>query len=124
MTGLVRWLRHQLDIDEQAADMVAGLRLGLAAPPPADTQPLAFLSPEQYVNLTGVLSADRIRAEVHAKRRILDRHAACGTGDGHCDGARHEGRHDEDLPACADLFDLAAPFAHRAGSRAHWHPAR
>ena len=63
---LLQWLRQQLDIDEQAAEMVDGLRLDLPEPPAANEPGMVFMSPEQYVNATGVLSGDRIRAEINA----------------------------------------------------------
>jgi hypothetical protein len=110
---LALWLRRQLDVDERAAQMVDDLHLDLAEPPPADGRAMVFMSPEQYVNAAGVLSGDRIRAEVKAKRRILDRHAACGTDRGSC-GGRANGS------ACPDVVDLAAMFEHRPGYRAEW----
>lgn len=117
-TDLLQWLRQQLDIDEQAAEMVDGLRLDLPEPPAANKPGMVFMSPEQYVNATGVLSGDRIRAEINAKRRILDRHAHCGTGRGYCDAGGHGRELDDGTPVCLDVLDLAATFKQRPGYRA------
>jgi hypothetical protein len=121
-TDLAQWLRQQLDTDEQAADMVDGLKLDLAEPPSANGQAMVFLSPERYVKAVGVLSGDRIRAEVNAKRRMLDRHADCGTGHGYCDGGGHSWEPDDGIPVCPDLLDLAATFDYRPGYRVEWRP--
>ncbi|TDC33906.1 DUF6221 family protein [Micromonospora sp. KC213] len=81
---------------------------------------MTFMSAEQYLHAVGVRSGDRIRAEVHAKRRILDRHAECGTGQGYCDGGGHGRELDDGTPACPDVLDLAAAFDRRPGYRAEW----
>ena len=120
MTGLGRWLRQQIDVDEQVADLVDAVGPDLAEPPSGPTEEMMFLAPEQYVNLTGVLSGDRIRAEVAAKRRMLARHADCGTGTGYCDGAGHGLRLGDGTPACPDLLDVAASYDYRRGYRGEW----
>ncbi|MFI7599410.1 DUF6221 family protein [Actinoplanes sp. NPDC049681] len=109
---LVQWLRQQLDNDERSAEIVDGLELGLPDAPEGHGP--MFMSPEQYVNALGLLSGERIRADVAGKRRILDRHAECGTGHGYCD-SRHR-----NTPACPDLLDVAATFAYRRSFRPEW----
>jgi hypothetical protein len=58
----------------------------------------------------------RVLHEVEAKRRILARHAECGTGSGYCD----DGGHDLGSLGCSDLLDLAAPFAGEPGYKEDW----
>jgi hypothetical protein len=122
VTDLVDWVRQQLDVDERAAQMVDDLHLDLAAPPSGEGRAMVFMSPEQYVNATGLLSGARVRAEVAAKRRLLDRHADCGAGRGYCDGAGYGGKLDDGTPACPDILDLAATLDYRPGYRAEWRP--
>jgi hypothetical protein len=102
--------------------MVDRLHLDLPEPPDANAQGMAFMSPEQYVKAVRVISGDRIRAEVDAKRRMLNRHALCGTGRGYCDEAVHGWVLDDGTPACPDKLDLAAPFHQRPGYRSEWRP--
>ncbi|MFI5930608.1 hypothetical protein [Actinoplanes sp. NPDC051494] len=111
MTALVAWLREQLEIDVQAADTVDLLDLELPEPPPA-VPGMVFMSPEEYVSLTGVLSGDRIRANAAALLRIVDRHAECGSGAGYCRGPLEDG-----ALGCPDLLDVAAMFTGRPGFR-------
>lgn len=58
----------------------------------------------------------RVLREVKAKRRILARHAECGTGSGYCD----DGGHDLGGLGCGDLRDLAAPFSGEPGYDERW----
>jgi hypothetical protein len=61
----------------------------------------------------------RIRAECDAKRRIIERHRECGTGHGYCDDGGHGWG--DGLPlGCADLADLAAPYADHPAYRQEW----
>ena len=60
----------------------------------------------------------RALAECEAKRRIVARHKLCGTGIGYCDDGGHGW--DEDSPGCADLSDLALPYADHADYREEW----
>lgn len=120
-SALITWLREQLEVDLQAAEMVRYLGLELPVPPAADGPTPVFMSPEQYVNATGVLSDHRIRANADAVLRIVDRHAHCGTGTGtgtgHCDGAARGRQPGDGTPGCPDLLDVAAMFAARPGYR-------
>ena len=108
---LIAFLRAQLDVDERAADMIDSLGLDLAEPP-ALTQGMALMSPEQYVNASGVLSGDRFRADIEAKRRILDWLADCyaKTLDGNW----------WTLEVVDALKAMAQPYAGRPGFRPEW----
>lgn len=63
----------------------------------------------------------RVLADVDAKRRTVDRHAQCGTGSGYCDDGGH-GWDGGDVLGCADLADLALPYADHADYREGWRP--
>ncbi|MFE6851842.1 DUF6221 family protein, partial [Streptomyces sp. NPDC057674] len=65
---------------------------------------------------TVLMSAWRMRTEIAAKRRALERHAECGTGIGRCD----DGGHATEGTPCADLTDLAAPYADHPDYREEW----
>ncbi|MFF9910630.1 DUF6221 family protein [Streptomyces sp. NPDC013457] len=60
----------------------------------------------------------RVLAEVDAKRRILERHAQCGSGIGRCD----DGGHVSEGEACAEQIDLAAPYADHPDYKDKWRP--
>lgn len=49
-------------------------------------------------------------ADLDAKVAIVNRHSACGSGSGYCDDGGH-GWDDVAGGGCADLADLAQPFA-------------
>lgn len=84
----------------------------------------AIMSTEDY-QLDGILEhvalhdPDRVLAECQAKRRIVERHDACGAGDGYCDDGGH-GWDDEGGPRCSDLADLASAFADHADFDPAW----
>lgn len=61
-------------------------------------------------------SPARVVREVEAKRRIVERHAQCGTGSGYCD----DGGHGIDGVGCPDLLDLAVPFSAEPGYKQEW----
>ena len=65
------------------------------------------------------LSCARIRAEAHAKPRIVRLHAACGTGTGCCDDG---GRGGAEGSGCATLACLALPYAAHPDYRPEWRP--
>lgn len=62
-------------------------------------------------------------ADIAAKRRILARHAQCGSGIGYCDDGGHAWDED-DVPGggCPDVADLARPYASHPDYRADWSP--
>jgi hypothetical protein len=64
------------------------------------------------------LSCARIRADVHAKWRIVKLHATCGTGTGCCD----DGRGGADGIGCTTLAYLALPYATHPDYRPEWRP--
>lgn len=68
----------------------------------------------------------RARADIEAKRRTLERHAQCGSGNGYCDDGGHAweaGEGGETFGGCADLLDLAAPWSDHRDYDPAWHPA-
>lgn len=74
-------------------------------------------SPGESVTITPA----KMLAECEAKRRIVKRHTKCGTGSGYCDDGGH-GWVDAAEPGCADLADLALPYADHPGFRDEWRP--
>ena len=64
----------------------------------------------------------RVLAEVDAKRRALTRHRQCGTGIGHCDDGGHAWDEEDGPRGCADLADLALPYADDADYDEAWRP--
>jgi hypothetical protein len=69
-----------------------------------------------YRGLLDAYDEDWILADIESKRRILARHAECGTGSGYCD----DGGHDLGSLGCSDLLDLAAPFSDEPGYKEDW----
>ena len=82
-----------------------------------DQEPL-FDGYGEIVTAEYVVSHDPFRtiADVEAKLNIVHRHAACGTGSGYCD----DGGHPLEGGGCADLADLARPFAGHPAYRPEW----
>ncbi|MFE5958897.1 DUF6221 family protein [Streptomyces rubiginosohelvolus] len=60
-------------------------------------------------------------ADLDAKLAIVNRHTACGTGNGYCDDGGH-GWDDSEGGGCADLADLAQPFAGHPDYKDEWRP--
>lgn len=58
-------------------------------------------------------------ADLDAKLAIVNRHTACGTGNGYCDDGGH-GWDDLEGGGCADLADLARPFAGHPDYQEDW----
>jgi hypothetical protein len=94
---------------ETGAPTLCGFLLARIAEDEAAVRPVADASPRW---------ARRMRAECEAKRRIVARHASCGTGVGYCDDGGHGWS--ADMPGCADLSDLAAVYADHSDYRTEW----
>lgn len=104
---LITWLRAQLDEDER--------RLELRS------------------RITSATFADRMQAEVEAKRRILDEHEVCDNGVGKpdsrfCGCCFHDRYYNADVITspvwCKTVRLLALPYAgSRKGYREEWRPA-
>jgi hypothetical protein len=62
-----------------------------------------------------------VLADLDAKLRIVKRHEGCGTGVGRCDDGGH-GWDDIEGGGCADLADLAQPYADHPDYREEWKP--
>ncbi|MFE2973361.1 DUF6221 family protein [Streptomyces sp. NPDC059258] len=60
-----------------------------------------------------------VLADLDAKLAIVGRHVACGTGNGYCDDGGH-GWDDLEGGGCADLADLARPFAGHPDYQESW----
>lgn len=65
------------------------------------------------------MSCARIRADVHAKRKVVRLHAECGTGTGCCDEAGHGGAAGI---GCTTLAYLALPYAGHRDYDEAWRP--
>jgi hypothetical protein len=63
-----------------------------------------------------------VLADIESKRRIVGRHAECGTGIGYCDDAGRGIEADENngQRGCAELFDLALPYKDHPDYREEW----
>lgn len=139
MSGLVEFLRARLDDDYEAVQRVLGtnvmaaIRDGVPAPhwvpsPNSEAgiwdtnhQPrVKFAWPRERDHIIRHDPA-RVLAEVEAKQRILKRHARCGSGVGRCDDGGH-GWDDVEGGGCADLGDLARPFADHPDYEERWKP--
>lgn len=65
------------------------------------------------------MSCARIRADVHAKRKVVRLHAGCGTGAGCCDDGSRGGL--EGI-GCPTLAYLALPYADHRDYDDAWRP--
>lgn len=122
--GLIAFLHARLDADEQAADAVDSIHLDLPEPPAGRPGDQVFLSPEQYVAASGILTGDRIRADVAAKRSVLARY------EHHAGRAReereagHSSRAIENIREglYAAVLDLASVYASHPDYLDKWRP--
>ncbi|MEV7654651.1 DUF6221 family protein [Streptomyces anulatus] len=73
------------------------------------------ITSEQYHGTP--IDPTRLLADLDAKLAIVNRHAACGTGNGYCDDGGHG---DLEGGGCADLADLARPFAGHPDYQEDW----
>jgi hypothetical protein len=136
-TGLVEWLRTQLDEDERIARA--------ATPGPwkqARERGVEWVSSAEYWAVADCSDADparenaehvaawdpaRVLREIDAKRQTLDEHqdandGACGACvDGHWGYPTHGGSSPQRFP-CRTLRLLALPYADRPGYHEEWRP--
>lgn len=117
MSGdLVAFLRARLDEDEQTArealKRTTTTRRMIRGEMVEDT-----VQPSEWRR--SVWPPARVLRDVEAKRRIVERHADCGSGGGYCDDGGHGWDH---LPGggCAELADLAVVYADHPDYREEW----
>jgi hypothetical protein len=104
-------------MDRYAAELDRAAMMEIVNSESAAAELVAFVQArlEDDLRPARVRGNRRVLAEVQAKRRILERHAECGTGYGYCDDGGHGSP-----GGCADLKDAAAPYADHPDYRPEW----
>jgi hypothetical protein len=127
MAGLVEFLTARLDEDEQTARAATGKYRSPTWRVDGDDETLLIYPDDGSTGFTfdGPIAPHiarhdpaRVLADVAAKRRVLERHAECGTGYGYCD----DGGHVVSGGPCPDLRDAVAPYADHPDYDAGWRP--